>query len=112
MYSRKRVYVRGMYDDVDWTNFKNSLIGRGYAKKDIRPGGMPDGVAWVDLEGGNGVFRFEYDDWGSLDFYPDDPDNEALVDELNGLADEIEEIGSSNENYRAWSVGGKPRRRT
>lgn len=96
--------MRGMYDGVDWDNFKDRLLSKGYKQLKCQSQGLFDGIAWVDFQGENGKFRFEYDDWFGLDFYPEDPANVALVDELNRLVDEFELIGSSNESYKEWHV--------
>ncbi|MGG1552943.1 hypothetical protein [Paenibacillus ferrarius] len=94
------VCLRGSYDGVDWGRFRDILIAKGYHEESVHSQGLFGGMAWCDLKGSVGCFRLEYDDWGSICFYPREPHNENLLDELHVLCDEFELIGSTETDYK------------
>jgi hypothetical protein len=96
-YSNARICIRGNFDNVDFWNIVKSVFeAKGYKKINSHNGFIGD-LAGCEFKSKAGPkFTFEYDDWGGLDLYPSRSRNKKLLDELNLIADEIENIGSNN----------------
>jgi len=96
-YKNPSIVIRGNYDNVDfWNMVERVFKSKGYTLVKSYNSFIGD-LAGCEYKSKSGnLFTFEYDDWGTLELYPDDPSNENLLDELHLLANEIEQIGSNN----------------
>lgn len=96
-YDNPKIIIRGSFDNADFWNIVEKIFEpKGYRL--IQSYNSPIvGLAGCEYQSKLGNhFTFEYDDWGNLDLYPDEPTNDDLLDELHLLANEIELIGSTN----------------
>ena len=88
-YDNPRVIIRGQFDNVDFWNITDMIFERKDYKLMQSYNSIIGGLAACEYQSKSGNnFTFEYDDWGNLDLYPDDPTNNILIDELNSLADD------------------------
>jgi hypothetical protein len=105
-YDNPRIFIRGWFDNTDFWNMTDKVFDvKGYKSIQSYDGfGFGGAGCEYQSSNSNNNFTFEHDGCGTLVLCPDDPSDDALLDELHLLANEIELIGSSNPEHQDLHV--------